>query len=494
LRSRDLNAPSVARDPEMLLLEARVLSARENLPSALQRLDEAIALVSENVNSQLYIRLLLQRAVVRFQLQDYAGSEQDANAVLAKVQTPAAHYYRARGMNWRDWKGTRNDVMADLREALRLEPSYGPALRYLASMTEGTESLDLYRRLATIWPNGAWIYKEIAVLENKRGHNEEALRSIDAAIEIYNENRVFYDVKAEIETSLGRPDAEVQRHQIDGYKQAAASLLKHDKEEATDVYVQLARLLSRFGKRGNQEAFSADLAFVKSKLADLREFYSEFVSGRIQTMNAIDGSKREVVIDRGSDDGLVLGVEGVVRSIYSKTGDHERNFQKIGKARIVSVEPKSARVEVTMDNPAGDGLVRVGDLVEVKAKVPPLPERSVLWGLAKNHITLTSENGDHLFDDFRELYADENEQRVNQQFEGMLSDIRKMADLTVPEMNKKLTQGRFKDQTVRQAAQNATRADLLTFLNFIMKYPAFSGQEWKIGRTFIYWVEQGMPQ
>lgn len=494
LRSRDLNAPSVARDPEMLLLEARVLSARENLPGALQRLDEAIALVSENVNSQLYIRLLLQRAVVRFQLQDYAGSEQDANAVLAKVQTPAAHYYRARGMNWRDWKGTRNDVMADLREALRLDPSYGPALRYLASMTEGTESLDLYRRLATIWPNGAWIYKEIAVLENKRGHNEEALRSIDAAIEIYNENRVFYDVKAEIETSLGRPDAEVQRHQIDGYKQAAASLLKHDKEEATDVYVQLARLLSRFGKRGNQEAFSADLAFVKSKLADLREFYSEFVSGRIQTMNAIDGSKREVVIDRGSDDGVVLGVEGVVRSIYSKTGDHERNFQKIGKARIVSVEPKSARVEVTMDNPAGDGLVRVGDLVEVKAKVPPLPERSVLWGLAKNHITLTSENGDHLFDDFRELYADENEQRVNQQLEGMLSDIRKIADLTAPEMNKKLTQGRFKDQTVRQAAQNATRADLLTFLNFIMKYPAFSGQEWKIGRTFIYWVEQGMPQ
>jgi hypothetical protein len=79
----------------------------------------------------------------------------------------------------------------------------------------------------------------------------------------------------------------------------------------------------------------------------------------------------------------------------------------------------------------------------------------------------------------------------------MINDIRETAkvlsDLEV--MSKTLTDGRFKGKTVLQAMENPTRADVLDFLNYVMKYPRdYYGQETKIGRAWGTWVLSGTPQ
>jgi hypothetical protein len=223
----------------------------------------------------------------------------------------------------------------------------------------------------------------------------------------------------------------------------------------------------------------------------------EWTSCRILALKWGGGPIREVTIDRGSDDGVTAGGEGSVFSIYGKDGNHERKVQPIAKARVLSVAPQSATVEITMDHPDGDGLVRVGDMVEVKAKVPPLPDRSVLWRLAKYHIAFTSEDSERIDTDYRRLYTQENPELDDEVLDAMINNIRKTAKLLADRevMSKTLTVGRFKGKTLRQAMENPTRADVLDFLNYVMKYPRdYYGQESKIGRAWGNWVLVGTPQ
>ena len=88
-------------------------------------------------------------------------------------------------------------------------------------------------------------------------------------------------------------------------------------------------------------------------------------------------------------------------------------MQKIGTSKVFSVERDSAAVQVTMDDPTGDKLVRVGDMVEVGMRVPPLGDRPNLWGLTKFHIALTSEDGKKVFADYRMLYQDASAETFN---------------------------------------------------------------------------------
>ena len=126
-----------------------------------------------------------------------------------------------------------------------------------------------------------------------------------------------------------------------------------------------------------------------------------------------------------------------------------------------------------------------------------IPERSILWRLAKYHIVFTSEDGKRIFDDYRILHAGETEQLVDQAFDAMVNEIKKTAEVLAARdvMKTKLTEGRFKDKTLREAMQSPTRQDLLDFLNYVMKYPATHyGKDEKIGRAWGTWVLQGTPQ
>ncbi len=262
-------------------------------------------------------------------------------------------------------------------------------------------------------------------------------------------------------------------------------------------------MLSEVAKKGENAAVSADLVVAAANLARVREIARtptvlELISCRILSMEG-NGARRQVVVDRGTRDGVIPGSEGVVWSIYGNVDNKERKVQKIGTARIVYVESQSADVEVVMDDPSGGGLIQVGDMVEFRVKVPvPLtPERSILWQLSKYHINLYSEDGNRIFGDYRALYADENEQLVEQELDGMLAEIHKTPEFLkeLEVMSTELTEGRFKGKKLKDAMTSSTRADLYDFLAYVMKYPATHyGKNEKIGRVFGVWLLQGTPQ
>jgi hypothetical protein len=352
-------------------------------------------------------------------------------------------------------------------------------------------------------------YYELAKLQNDSGRYKDALESIKLALSLrdsdsdyYDERERSYKERERAEAGSGGSETDRKRHLAAGYTEIGDIMLRQlDTLQANRAYQEGKRILSDLSKLGKNEGVSADLAVVDSKLSRLSEVARtttilEWTSCRILAVKRSGGPTREVTIDRGSDDG-VTGGEGSVLSIYSKDGDHERKVQTIAKARVISVAPRSATVEVTMDHPDGDGLVRVGDMVEVKAKVPPLPDRSVLWRLAKYHITFTSEDSGRVHADYRRLYSQENPELVDEVLDAFINDIRATAKLLADRevMSKTLTEGRFKGKTLRQAMENPTRADVLDFLNYVMKYPRdFYGQESKIGRAWGSWVLGGARQ
>ncbi len=609
-----------------LAVEADQLYFNEDYEGALQRLDQAIQAAPKHKLPSLF----LKRSDVRFNLKDYEGSEKDAAAALQSTKSPLAYYYHARALNWIDWQGTKPQVVAELGEALKLDPTYAPALRYLASLSDDAEGLKLYRRLSKIWPNASWVYKETAALENKLGQKDEALRSINTAIEIYAESTDFFDVKAEIETNLGRPSAEVQARQIQGYRNAITSLLRHNRAGAAQAYLKLGQLqeklkladdarqsinqaieldkgvtefydvratlelasgkpegevLSRqangytqaiatliergklqeaaaadvalasltkktggafdvlpdsakqrlaegYVARGDSQVrlsvpesyraykesarifsylssqgdntVSADLQAVRAKLVSLREVArrrttTELMSARVLSVRPLNGLVREVMIDRGSEDGVLPNSEGTAWASYKEEeqGRKERKVQKIGKAKVVTLGKRSASVEVTMETASGDGLVVEGDLIEFRSDVPAILDRSLLWQAAKYHIDFTSEDSKPLSPDYRTLFLDENEEMVEQSYAALVSEIKaisvKLAGHEL--MGTKLTEGRFKDKTLKQALENPTRTDIIDFLNYVMKYPAtYYGKEVKFGRAWAGWVLSGTPQ
>jgi tetratricopeptide (TPR) repeat protein len=378
----------------------------------------------------------------------------------------------------------------------------------LTAKSNPAEAINLLERSLRL-EQSAKRYYELAKLQNDSGRYKDALESIKLALSLRDSNSDYYEERERAykereraEVGLGVGESDRKRHLAAGYTEIGDIMLRQlNTSQANRAYQESKQVLSDLSKSGKNEGVSADLTVVNSKLSHLSEVARtttilEWASSRILAVMRSGGPTREVTIDRGSDDGITAGGEGQVLSIYSKDGDHERKIQSIAKARVLSVAPRSATVEVTMDHPEGDGLVRVGDMVEVKAKVPPLPDRSVLWRLAKYHIMFTSEDSKRVHTDYRRLYTQENPELEDEVLDEMANDIRETAKLLAARevMSKTLTAGRFKGKTLRQVMESPTRVEVLDFLNSVMKYPRdYYGQDSKIGRAFGIWVLGGAP-
>lgn len=516
--------PNTETDTRTKLLEAEELAYTGQLDQAITLLGTGIQEEPEN------IELLISRARYRKWRGDWEtegsterkafwdGSRQDFESAL-KLTEKDPSFIPNVYIGWAFF-GKSMGVVDDnqrkfyFQKALELGPADPYTLSQLSDLvanTNKTEAISLLKRSLTLNPSADTYYK-LAKLQNDSGRHHDAFESIKVAISLrgdnadyYEERESYYKERERTEEGLGVSETDRKQHLAAGYAEIGDSMLKQLKTyQAFGAYKASQRVLSELAKLGENTAVSDALAVVASKLSHLREVSRtttvlELASCRVLSMQKGEGSHRQVVIDRGSGDGVVAGSEGVVWSVYSKVDNKERKVQKIGTARIVAVEPQSAKVDVVMDNPSGDGLIQIDDMVEFRVKVPVLliPERSILWRLSKYHINFYSEDGKRIFGDYRTLYADENEQLVEQELDAMIKDIPKTAEALADRevMSTKLTEGRFKDKTLKQAMANPTRADLQDFLEYIMKYPATHyGKDEKIGRVFGIWLLQGTPQ
>src|ERR1043165_7765984 len=139
----------------------------------------------------------------------------------------------------------------------------------------------------------------------------------------------------------------------------------------------------------------------------------------------------------------------------------------------------------------GEKRVQVGDMVEINARVPPLNNRSVLWRLARYHISFISGDGERVFSDYRKLYRNEDPDSVNRMLTQMRTEITRQA-LRISDneiMKTVIKNGRYKDKTLKQVLDNPTREDLLAMMDEIFQYPAtYYGKDMNIFRTFAAWV------
>lgn len=474
---------------------------------AMELLNQAITLEPQN------IEFLLKRSDFSFQMRSSSQkkeentkvlmqSKQDADAVLKIVPSSTAYYYRARTNNWLN---ASNDVVEpDLRKALELNPTMVGAMTYLGSIIadkKPEEALQLYEQSTRLSYQGAWLYQSMATLQLKLGRYPEALKSIQTAIELKADDLQYYELRASIESKLNRKEGDVERHLAEGYNAAGDRLLRQaDVNGALAAYEKAKEVTSALVKSATSSDVACDLSVINEKISSIFDAAKaptsiEDVSGLILSMDSASGRVREVIIDRGSEDGIKAGAEGEVWSVHSLAGQPDREVKKIGRGEVLSVEPQSAAVRLTLIDPSGNGVARIGDAVELKALVPKFPGRSFLWTLARYHVTYTSFDSKTTFFDYRKLYAHQTPARVNEILDAMVKDIhqtgREQADTV---RSAPLESGDLKGKTLRQAMEAATRDDVLRFLKFIARYPARSyGHEWKISERFGTWLLSGAP-
>ena len=320
-------------------------------------------------------------------------------------------------------------VKASLEKTLELGPAHPGSMTELSERIADSDpqrAMDLLRRSVALDPSAGNYYRA-AVLQKRIGNYKAAIASIKMAIALQHDQAGYYEERERIEAALGVDEVERKRHLADGYREIGDSLLKQGKNvEAYQSYQRAADVLTPIAGKDRSGAAANELAAVKSRFARVLENNVERVSGRILALRG-DGKTREVTIDRGHDDGVVAGDEGTLWTIYSKTiikSARCRRLARQSSQRRDAIQPRS---QVTMDDPTGDKLVRVGDMVEVSMRVPPLGDRPNLWGLTKFHIALTSEDGKKVFADYRMLYQDASAETVNRVLDEIAAEIRSTA-------------------------------------------------------------------
>jgi hypothetical protein len=490
------------------------------------RYDEALSLLDSGIQEDPgNMDLLLSRARYRKWRGDweaaksearekyYEGSRRDFAAALKLAEQDASYasYKPVVYYFWADFGPeltTMNDAQRRnyLEKALELGPANAYALSELSALlakTDPHKAIDLLKRSLKLDPTADNYYR-LAKLLDDSGRNREALQSIGMAISLQSDNPDYYKERERAEAGIGVSEIERKRHLATGQAEIGDTRLRQSKiADAYTSYKASLQVLTDLAMKGKNKDVSADVSVVKGKIGHLWEIAKskttlEAISGRIlTTMKDSPGESYKVIIDRGSDDGLMVGTEGGVYSAYSKTADHEREIMKIGTAKVVEVEPRRAIMAISMNNPIGDGLVRMGDLVSISSQVPQLPERSVLWTLiADFHVTLTSENGDRLFNDYRELYADETPELVGEKLDAMVNDLQAAAMKPAgSEMSGTIETGRFKGKTVRELMEKVTRQDVMDMLQHTASEPAiYVGGDWKIGAVYAKWLLRGAPK
>jgi tetratricopeptide (TPR) repeat protein len=493
--------------------DARTKTFLANELASIGRYREAVALLDSAIEREPNnLELLLARARYRERAAYWAGywkegedqkrfsagaREDFAKLLKLSEQNPE---YKSVVYMWWSFLGPELGGMTDAErklfyeKAIELGPAIPSVMTGLSDMiadSQPEKAIELLRRSVAIDPSAS-TYHRLGILQNKAGKHPDALKSINLAIALEGDNATYYEERERTEAGLGVSASERTRHLADGYSHIGDRQLKQDKKaEAYQTYQKALRTLSTVANSDKSGAVANDMAVVNAKITRLLDANREKISGRILTIKEGEGKTREVTIDRGTDDGVVTGEEGTLWTIYSKVDDKERKVQKIGTAKVLSVERDSAAVQVTMADPTGDKLVRVGDMVEVGMRVPPLGDRPNLWGLTKFHIALTSEDGKKVFADYRMLYHDASAETVNRVFDEIVAEIKSTAERlsTIDLMKTAIKKGRFKGKTLLQVMQNPTRADVQGMLDDMWQYPATHyGQDVKVGRAFAVWA------
>ncbi len=430
--------------------------------------------------------------------------QSDCTEILrTNPMSATAHYYRALAQAWLDLK-SKGPILDDLRQSVKLDPANLQALALIDELVpnEGSEQesylqdnrqfLDRYYKIS---PYSAATFAHQARLAQIEKRYGDALELISKAIAMNLIDPSLYKLRSEIQLDMGFNDVQVKRNLAEGYRQAGYALRVRENGYSQDAETKEWDTLAELAKQHANDEVQCNAALTTCNITKTVEVNSEWIYGGILTVvHDGDNSKSlEARIDKGREDGIVVGSEGSVWSHYSKGEDgHERLVVKLGTSEVASVEPHSSLVRIQLLQPEGDGLARKQDMVQLKARTPLLPDRSSLWSVAKFNVTFLDLDDQVLFD-YDTLYSGETPELDSKLLQRMVQDIRHAGQLYTGPLVP-LREGTFAGQSLKQAMENTTTADLQGFLDYQIKYPGdVFGQRIKISTRYAAWLYAGTP-
>ncbi len=455
---------------------------------------------AEQINAEEAVRRHRQEATNAFQ-----ELKRDCTSILRTNPASAtAYFYRALANDWLDANATE-PILRDLHQSLRLDPDNPDALSMLDELASDTPPAQMQHylqdnrqyldRFYKRSPYRADTFLHQARLAQQRKQYVDALQLVDIAIDMKPSDFSFYQVRAEIQRALGYDEAQVKRNLADGYRKAGYILKMRGDPSTVFADWQEWKALSELAKSHGSDEVRCDSAVDTCSITKTVETNGESIFSQILSIaqESEDHKSVEARIDKGSEDGIVVGTQGDSWSLHSKENDgHERRIAKLGTVEVLSTQPHSALVRVQVDQPEGDGMVRKRDMVHLKARVPLLADRSSLWSVAKYNVTAVDSEDKVVFD-YDMLYGDETPELDARLFQRMLQDIHGAGQLFAgrPELIK---QGKFANQTLRHAMENTDAADLKIFIDYLLKYPGdMFGQRLEIYKFYAAWVYIGAP-
>jgi hypothetical protein len=395
-----------------------------------------------------------------------------------------------------------DNVINDLKLALHEDPTRLDTLdwlSYLASNSNPEEALGYAVRYQRLFPGNPAMYTRRAKIEVTTKRYGEALHSIETAIAMDGANLENYEIQAQAQRGMGFSESRIQRTLAFGYRRAADILDKEgENQRAQKAYAKSWNKLAEIAGKNSSEEIRCDSSLTTCTFSKTETVTSEWIFASIESIDS--GNERGAKIDKGTDDGIVVGQEGVIWSRYSKSDKgSERQVMKLGTAKVLSAEPHSALVSVTMDSSEGDGLVRVNDCVRLKARTRPHPEQSRLWSLATYNISIEDLTHKTIVD-YRTLYSNETQELDNTLLQTMLGDLHKSGRIYGDQIaaqffnGKPIPKGIFEGRTVREAMETATLDDLNKCQDSALHSPgAYFGSRWDTGTIYATWIVAGTP-
>jgi Tfp pilus assembly protein PilF len=382
-------------DPRFLEVMARQSIDQEKYEDARTYVDQAIKKLPNN------FELLLLRAEVHWRLavdanQKYLAAlkkdpeeapqfkanrtralkvllEDSKTIIKLDPKTADAYYWRGVADFWLSESPEPSErTLNDFRTALRWDVTQLSALYDLSyylgkhenTRSEALRDAEAYDRF---YPGGSFFDAPGTVLAGEADiHNQlkefpAALDAIERAIAFDATDLNNYKIRAAAEHGLGLDESQVLRRQAEGYMQAGDTLKQRgnikDANAADAAYQAAWRILAEnHGSAGQAELRCNSDGTVCEKIEVVHSLGAT-VESVIPELPPGESKVRIVKIDRGSEDGLLAGAQG---DFVAKDGK-----KRIGQAEVLSVDARSAMVEIRIDGPFDDGLAKQGGIVQL---------------------------------------------------------------------------------------------------------------------------------
>ena len=440
--------------------------------------------------------------------QDFETLRDACNQILKTApRAPKAYLYRAVAQLQLDGylkMKISKTVVDDLKIALKWDPTDLDTLDLLSDLTSkdnpeaALRYLDQYQRLD---PGNADMYTRRANIEITQKRYTDALRSIETAIAMDGSNLNNYEIRERAQRGMHMNESRVQRTLAIGYRRASEILAKEGKTDEAQQADHLSwEKLAEITKNGPNEEIRCDASLTTCTFVKTVAVRSEWIFAGIQEVENSRGKEREARIDKGTQDGIVVGQKGEIWLPYAVGKDgHDRDVMKLGVGEVLSVEPDSAIVRVNLDSPDGDRLVQEHGCLRLRARTLSHPEGSRLWPLVTYNVAVTDVNDNKILD-YRTLYSGDTPELDHRILQTMLDDIHKSGRLNGDKFGKQffegksITKGIFEGKPVGQAMESATLDDLQKSLDCALKYPGFFfGNKWNIEGIYMFWIMAGTP-